>query len=597
MAKKKIGAGKIGCIVVVLVFLILTIGVYRLFTAQKSLPETFVLKIDVSGDIRETAESGFSFPFEPESRELSLQDIIFLLDRAGDDERVRSVLLDISGLRTGSAKIQQLQRAVEWTRKTGKPVHAFLRNAGDQDVWLASACDTVIAERGNFLLLDGLKAELLFFTGTLEKLGISFQAAQWSAWKSGVEPFTRLGASPEYKEQIDMILDGVYAAYTGYVTAQREIPMETYENIINKKTVLSADEAMKLKVVDEVSGHWEYLERVKKSFIQEKDNQEDDDVLVSGARYKAAVPWPYEPETKESIAVITASGPIIRSADDMTARAEDQGFDEETLRSSVQVALDDESVKAIVLRIDSPGGDALASANMLQILDSAKVKKPIVASMSSVAASGGYMIALAADSIFAEPLTVTGSIGVYALKPEISKLQEKINLNREVLTRGDNADGFTVFKPLGEVGMAKFMETTGWIYNDFVAKVARSRKMKPEAVEAVAGGRVWIGELAMKNGLVDRIGGLEDALQAAQFMAGMDSSAVPGLKFYPEPQGLMEYLLGGGPGLSSRLFGRNLPPGSLADRSIQTLDLLMQLEQQPGGMYRMTMLPFDLRME
>ena len=596
MTKKKIGAGKIGCIVVVLVFLVMAIGIYRLFTAQKPLPEEFVLKIDVSGDIRETVEPGFSLPFERESQELSLKDIIFLLDMAGDDKRIKGVLLDINGVRTGSAKIQQIQRAIERTRETGKRVNAFLRNAGDQDVWLASACDAVIAERGNFLLLDGLKAELLFYTGTLEKLGVSFQAAQWTAWKSGVEPFTRLSASPEYREKVEMMLDGVYDAYTGYVTKQREIPLKAYENIINEKTVLSAEQAKELKVVDEISGHWEYLERLKKSFGKENNNQGDDDVLVSGARYKAAVPWPYQPKTKESIAVITASGPIIRSADDMTAGTE-QGFDEETLRSSVQAALDDESVKAIVLRIDSPGGDALASANMFQILDSAKVKKPLVASMSSVAASGGYMIALAADSIFAEPLTVTGSIGVYALKPEISKLQEKIGLNREVITKGDNADAFTIFKPLDKVGFAKFMEATGWIYDDFLAKVARSRKMTPEEVEAVAGGKVWLGELAVKNGLVDRIGGLQDALRAAQSMAEMDSAVVPGLKFYPEPQGLMDYLLGDGPGIAARLFGRDLPAGSFADRSLQTLDLLLQLEKQPGGMYRMMMLPYEMRMD
>ena len=596
MTKKKIGAGKIGCIVVVLVFLVMAIGIYRLFTAQKPLPEEFVLKIDVSGDIRETVEPGFSLPFERESQELSLKDIIFLLDMAGDDKRIKGVLLDINGVRTGSAKIQQIQRAIERTRETGKRVNAFLRNAGDQDVWLASACDAVIAERGNFLLLDGLKAELLFYTGTLEKLGVSFQAAQWTAWKSGVEPFTRLSASPEYREKVEMMLDGVYDAYTGYVTKQREIPLKAYENIINEKTVLSAEQAKELKVVDEISGHWEYLERLKKSFGKGNNNQGDDDVLVSGARYKAAVPWPYQPKTKESIAVITASGPIIRSADDMTAGTE-QGFDEETLRSSVQAALDDESVKAIVLRIDSPGGDALASANMFQILDSAKVKKPLVASMSSVAASGGYMIALAADSIFAEPLTVTGSIGVYALKPEISKLQEKIGLNREVITKGDNADAFTIFKPLDKAGFAKFMEATGWIYDDFLAKVARSRKMTPEEVEDVAGGKVWLGELAVKNGLVDRIGGLQDALRAAQSMAEMDSAVVPGLKFYPEPQGLMDYLLGDGPGIAARLFGRDLPAGSFADRSLQTLDLLLQLEKQPGGMYRMMMLPYEMRID
>lgn len=596
MAKKKIGAGKIGCIVVVLLFLVMAIGVYRLYTAQKSLPEEFVLKINVAGDIVEAAETRFSLPFEPQSQELSLQDIIFLLQRAGDDERVKGVLLDINGVRTGSAKIQQIQRAIERTRESGKLVNAFLRNAGDQDVWLASACDAVIAERGNFLLLDGLKAELLFYTGTLEKLGVSFQAAQWTAWKSGVEPFTRLDASPELREQVEMMLDSVYAAYTGYVTKRREIPLAAYESIINEKTVLSAEQAKKLKIVDEISGHWEYLERLKKTYGKRMSNDADEEVLVSGARYKAAVRWPYEPETKKSIAVITASGPIVRSADDMTTASE-QGFDEKTLTSSVQAALDDESIKAIVLRIDSPGGDALASANMLQILDSARVKKPIVASMSSVAASGGYMIALAADSIFAEPLTVTGSIGVYALKPEISKLQEKIALKREVITRGKNADGFTLFKPLDERGMAKFMETTGWIYDDFLAKVARSRKMTQAEVDAVAGGRVWMGEAAVKNGLVDRIGGLQDALLAAQVLAGMDSADVPGVKFYPEPRGLMEYLFGGAPGIGARFFSRQLPAGGIADRSLQTLDFLMRLERQPGGMYRMTMLPYEMRID
>ena len=597
MQKKKLSAGKVGCLVIVILLIAAVIGIFRLFSVQRSLPESFVLTLALSGDLAETAGPAPQLPFIPGDEPLSLQDIVFLLQRAGEDRRVRSVLLDINGLQTASAKIQQLQRAVERTRKAGKPVNAFLRNASDQDVWLGSVCDTVIAERGNFLLLDGLKAELLFFTGTLEKLGVSFQAAQWSAWKSGVEPFTRPGASPEYRRQVETTLDSVYAAYTASMTGGRGISSGKYRDIIDRKTLLSADQAKKLGIVDAVSGRWEYLEKVKRSFAGENGGKEkNDDVLVDGRRYKAVVSRPYPSHEKERIAVITASGPIVRSAGGMPAGSE-QGFDEETLRRSVQSALEDESVKAIVLRIDSPGGDALASSNMLQILDSARVRKPVVSSMSSVAASGGYMIALAADSIFAEPLTVTGSIGVYALKPEISKLREKIALNREVLTRGRNADAFTLFKPLDEAGMAKFMEATGWIYDDFLAKVARSRKMKQEEVEALAGGRVWMGAAAVENGLVDRIGGLQEAIRAAQSLGGIDSAAVPGVIFYPEPQGVVEYLLGGAPGLRSRLFEGGLPEGGLADRSLRTLDLLMRLERRPGGMYRMTMLPYELRIE
>ena len=596
MRKKKLSAGKVGCLVVVILLIAAVIGIFRLFSAQRSLPESFVLTLELSGDLAETAGPAPPLPFVPGDKPLSLQDIVFLLQRAGEDSRVRSVLLDVNGLGTASAKIQQLQRAVEKTRKAGKPVNAFLRNASDQDVWLGSVCDTVIAERGNFLLLDGLRAELLFFTETLEKLGVSFQAAQWSAWKSGVEPFTRSGASPEYRRQVETTLDSVYAAYTASMTGGRGISSGTYRDIIDRKTLLSAGEAKKLGIVDEVGGRWEYLEKVKRSFGKDGGNEKNDDVLVDGRRYKAAVSRPYPSHAKERIAVITASGPIVRSAGGMPAGSE-QGFDEETLRRSVRSALDDESVKAIVLRIDSPGGDALASSNMLQILDSARVKKPVVSSMSSVAASGGYMIALAADSIFAEPLTVTGSIGVYALKPEISKLQEKIALNREVLTRGRNADAFTLFKPLDEAGMAKFMEATGWIYDDFLAKVASSRKMKRGEVEALAGGRIWMGSSAVENGLVDRIGGLQEAIRAAQFLGGIDSATVPGVTFYPEPQGVMEYLLGGAPDLRLQLFDSALPEGSLADRSLRTLDLLRRLERRPGGMSRMTMLPYELRIE
>lgn len=596
MAKKKIGAGKIGCAVVLLFFLICAVGVYRLYTAEKHLPESFVLRIDIHGDVPEASDTAYSLPFERTERKLSLQDILFLLKRAATDNRVSFVLLDINGVNMASSAVQQVQQAVEQARTRGTKVHAFLRNAGDKDVWLASSCDSVTAERGNHLLLDGLKAEMLFYTGTFEKIGVTFQAAQWSEWKSGIEPFTRMEASPQYRQSIGMLLDRTYAAYTGDVTEKRKIAPETYRAVIDNLSILSAEQAKQYNIVDAVSGHWEYLERIRSTLKPEEEYRKEDDVVVSGERYRNAVNWPYDTETDDRIAVITASGLIVRSADTMLS-VSDRNFDEETLRRSIKAALDDRSVRAIVLRIDSPGGDALAAENMLQMLDSARVKKPVVASMSTVAASGGYMIALAADSIFAEPLTVTGSVGVYALKPEISGLQEKIGLKRDVITRGKNADAFTLFKPLDEAGMAKFMETTGRIYKDFLGRVAESRNMSAEVVEAVAGGRIWTGQAAVENGLVDRIGGLDDAIRAAALLAGIEASVVPGLRFYPESQGLMEYLFGQKPGASARFTANNIAPESLAGRSLQMLDLLMRLERQPGGAYRMAMIPYDLRIE
>ncbi|MCW8798239.1 MAG: S49 family peptidase, partial [Prosthecochloris sp.] len=490
MKKKKMSAGKAGCLVFIILFLAAGVGIFRMITARQSLPEKFALVVTLSGELKETADPQPPLPLLPDTRSLSLQDLIFLLEDAGKDERVTQVVLDIDAIRFASAQIRQLQEAIQRTSASGTPVTGFLHAAGDQDLWLASACDTLIAERGNQFLLDGLRAEMLFYAGTLEKIGVSFQAAQWKAWKSGIEPYTRENASPEYLEQIGTMLDGIYDDYTAYVSQQRGISQEAYKNIIDEKTVVSAEQAQQLRLVDRVSGFWEYTENLKRELAPDGLEDSGDELLVGAKRYMNAVTWPYKPGTKDGIAVITISGVIVQSAGDMPGGTE-PGSDEQSLREALDAALDEESVKAIVLRIDSPGGDALASANMLQMLDSANVQKPIVASMSGVAASGGYMAALAADSIFADPLTVTGSIGVYALKPNIQGLQEKIGLRREVVTRGKNADAYTLFKPLDEDGFAKFMETTGWIYDDFINKVAEHRDMKPEEVDAVAGGRIW----------------------------------------------------------------------------------------------------------
>ena len=597
MQKKKLSAGKVGCLVIVILFLAGLIGIYRMVTAKRELPESFALVLRLSGELGETADPEPPLPFLEDRRPLSLQDLIFLLEDAGKDERVSRVLLDIDGIRYASAQIRQLQDAIRRTSEAGTPVVGFVRGGGDPNLWLASACDTVIAERGNQFLLDGLRAEMLFYTGTLEKIGVSFQAAQWKEWKSAIESYTRESASPEYREQIGTILDGIYEAYVGYVSKRRRIDPERFESIIDDTTVLSDEMAKRFRLVDRIAGYWEYTEELKRELAPEGEEKSADERLVSGKEYMQAVAWPYEPATKDGIAVITVSGLIVRSAGDVPGATAEPGSDERSLRDALDLALDDESVKAIVLRIDSPGGAALASANMLQMLDSANVEKPIVASMSSMAASGGYMVALAADSIFADPLTVTGSIGAYALKPNIQGLQEKIGLKREVVTRGRNADAFTFFKPLDEDGFAKFMEATGRVYDDFINKVAEHRDMTPEEVEAVAGGRIWSGRDAVTAGLVDRTGGLREAVASAQRLAGIDSSVAPTLKFYPGRKGMMEYILESGVFTPNTLFGGKLPESRIASRSLETIDLLMRLEQQPGGMYRMMMLPYDLRVE
>jgi len=536
---KRRGCFRNGCLTLIIVSLLIAVGLFFAFRSSHSIPERFVLVLSFKGGVDEIRNESSSLPFMPSRGPLSLQEMLFVLDHAVADERVREVLLDIDGLQTSPAKVAELRSAIEKVRKGRKKVTAFLHSAEDSDYLLASACDSIIVERGGSLLLDGLKAESLFYTTPLGKIGVQVQAAQWKKYKSGIEPYVRTGASKEYFEQISGLLDEVYHDYLTTVSTRRNISRTAFEAIINNEALLSANRAKALGLVDGISSFWE-LQRALTKKITGKELGSDNDAYVSAAEYRAAVPWPQKSTTDEALAVITMSGTIVRSLGELG-----EGIDVETLKSSLNAALENKKVKAIVLRIDSPGGDARASADMLQMLDSAAVKKPLVVSMSGVAASGGYMTALAGKTIFAQPLTITGSIGVYALKPNISALADKIGLKRDVVTRGRYADANTPFKPLEGEAYKKFVAAAGEVYDDFIGKVAVSRKMPLAQVDSVAGGRVWTGSRALKAGLVDRMGGLFDAIQAAQLLAKIDATKKPKLLFYPVQKSWLESLLEG----------------------------------------------------
>lgn len=295
--------------------------------------------------------------------------------------------------------------------------------------------------------------------------------------------------------------------------------------------------------------------------------------------------------------MVTLSGMIIRSAGE-TATGVAEGIDVETLRNSLDAALKNKKVKALVLRIDSPGGDALASADMLQMLDSAAVKKPLVVSMSGLAASGGYMAALAGKTIYAQPLSITGSIGVYALKPNIKGLSDKIGLSRTVVTRGRYADANTIFKPLEGEAYSKFVAASGEIYNDFVGKVAVSRKMRVSQVDSVAGGRVWTGSRALKVGLVDRLGGLFDAIHAAQQLAKIDPAKHPKILLYPAEKTWWEFLRpGSGSGLAENILvavKKQLFYSILPENQFASMEAYYNILMLTGQLHLLAVMPCEI---
>lgn len=539
---KKNGCLYKGCLTTLVGFGVLLLVLFFAFRVSRDFPDRFVLSVRLEGKLDECGSPTSGMPFGTEEL-LSFQDLLFLFDHATRDKRIDTVLLEIGNLEAPPSKIAELRQAVEKLRAGGRNVIAWLRSAEDSDYLLASACDSVIVERGGALRLDGLKAESFYFTRPLGKVGISVQAAQWRRYKSGIEPFTRTEGSAAFREQSNAILDEVYSDYIGYVSKRRGVGADSLESIINNVALVHAGDAVRLGLADGVASLWE-LKRALSRKIAGKPLEEAGDLFVSGETYRAALKWPVEATTNEAVAVLTLAGPIVESSGRSPLGGEGV-VDVEMVRTSLDLAMRDSDVKAIVLRIDSPGGEALAAANMLQMLDSAAARKPLVVSMSGVAASGGYMAALAGREIYAMPLTLTGSIGVYALRPDLSGLISKTGLGRDVITRGRFADAETPFKPFDKEEYKRFVDASGVTYLDFIEKVAASRKMSVAAADSVAGGRVWTGRQAIRQGLVDHAGGLFDAIRAAQKLARIDMKKQPRVVLYPEKKSWLQLLFEG----------------------------------------------------
>ena len=596
MLNNKRGCFRNSCLGLIIIFVLLAGAVFWAVRSSHTLPDRFVLSIPLSGKITEIHHDRSSLPFVSSRESLSMQELLFIFDNAATDDRVKEVLLDIGGLQATPAKIAELRQSIEKVRRGGKKVTAFLHSAEDKDYLLATACDSIILERGGFLLLDGLKAETLFYTSPLKKLGIAFQAAQWKKYKSGIEPFMLTESSKESLEEINTMLDEVFDDYLAYVSKRRGITRDALTTVMNNEPLLSAKRAKALKLIDGIASSWE-LQRSLTKKISGHELTSDNDVFVRAGQYRSAVQWPLKADSDDRIAVITLSGMIVRSAVGGASEMS-EGVDVETLKNSLDAALENKKVKALVLRIDSPGGDALASADMLQMLDSAAVKKPLVVSMSGVAASGGYMAALAGKTIYAQPLTITGSIGVYSLKPNIQGLAEKAGLGRTVVTRGRYADANTLFKPLEGDAYNKFVAASGEIYYDFIGQVAASRKMSLDQVDSVAGGRVWTGSRALKAGLVDRAGGLFDAIHAAQLLAKIDPSKHPGLLLYPAQKTWWEFLLqGSDTGLAERIsvaIRKQLMHEIIPESQFSSLEAYYQMLTVSGQLHMLAVMPCEI---
>lgn len=430
------------------------------------------------------------------------------LDALATDPGAPAVVLKIGRLPLGAGRVEELRGAIAAVAAR-KPVLAYVTGGGTKEYWLATAATAVAVPPGSALQVNGLATSALYLTEGLARAGIAFEVVVAGDYKSAPEPLVRTGPSPEAREVTDAILDDVFGRVVGDIAAARGLPEAKVRALVDEG-LLGSEEAKAAGLVDEVIWPDEAEGWARRAVGR--------GVGLAGAyrpgRPRAAQRWGRRPV----IEVIRIEGAIVggRSRQRLAELA-----GAETISAQLRRAAADGEVKAIVLRVDSPGGDGLASELIWREVARARERKPVVASMGDAAASGGYLAAVAADVVVAEPSTLTGSIGVFALKPDLSGLLAKLALRREAWARGEAAQLTSPAKPWSERERRAVERQIAAFYGIFVERVAEGRRRPRAEIEEVARGRVWTGRQAVERGLVDRLGSLGDALEIARKRAGL----------------------------------------------------------------------------
>ena len=444
-----------------------------------------------------------------------LSDVIRAIDEAKTDDNIKgiSILNDESDL--GMAQLKSLRDELEAFKKSGKFVYAYSNMYTQKEYYLNSVANTVYINPIGELDFKGLSSEVLFFKDFQEKSGLKMEVIRHGRYKSAVEPFLENEMSPANREQVLALLNSVWNSMVTDISKSRNVSISQLNTIANGLLARTPEMAKAQKLVDVIAYEDDYHNAIKK--VLKVDSDEDYNKIDIKDYAENRAKTPKENTSKDKIAIIYAQGEIGNGEGDLNI------IGEGSMRRSLQEARKNENIKAIVLRIDSPGGNALTSDLIWREIELTKKVKPVVVSMGNYAASGGYYLACNADKIFAEANTITGSIGVFGTLPNFSKLIDRVGIHVEQVNTHENAAEYSVFKPIDEKFRIVTQESVERIYNTFINRVAAGRKMTFAQVDAVAQGRVWSGSEAMKVGLVDEIGGMDAALKEAAKLAKINT--------------------------------------------------------------------------
>lgn len=516
-----------------------------------------------------------------------LHRIVERLDKAAADDRVGGVVLSLESPDLGRGRADELRAAIGRLRKAGKPTTAVFVGGGPTAYFVAAACDTVVMPPAATLELAGVRAEMMFFKSLLDRLGVDAEILQVGEFKGAGEPLTRTSMSPQLRQQYEGFIGDLYEQLVERVAADRRLEPQQVRELVDVG-VFTPAAACAAGLVDAVQYEDEATAALAERLEIEQpklsrdyaERKLDDDFSGIGGLVKlmelVSGRGTAGPAGRgKRVAIVHVAGEIRegKGGDDLLMGG---SAGAETIRKAIREAAADEKVVAIVLRIDSPGGSALASDLIWR--EAERAKKPVVASLSDTAASGGYYIAVAADRIVAAPGTLTGSIGVVGGKIAVGGALEKAGVHSDVVSKGKNAGWLSMTEKFTAGEREAFLGTMRDVYRLFTGKVAEGRKLDRATVESLAEGRVFTGRQALEAGLVDRLGTLGDAVDEARKLAGIEADEQLERLLLPEPRGLFDDLFtaaGGETAPVARLAGL---PGDAAIRAV----LLARIAGLPG---------------
>ena len=507
-------------------------------------------------------------------------DILNAIEAAKTDDKIKGISILNNQSQLGLAQSKAVRDKLEEFKKSGKFVYAYANFFTQGEYYLNSVADQVYLNPMGEVDFKGLSAEILYMKDLQEKTGVKMEVIRHGKYKSAVEPFLTQEMSPENREQMTVLLNSVWSTIVSDIAKSRKLTVVQLNAIANSLGARTPELALANKLVDKVAYEDEYHDAIRAKLKLDKKEKYDFVSITDYAKKAASTVEDYS--KNDIIAVIYAQGEIASGEGDVNI------IGEGSINRSLKEAREDDDVKAIVLRVDSPGGSALTSELIWREIEITKKVKPVVVSMGNYAASGGYYIAANADRIFAEPNTITGSIGVFGMLPNMNQLSKNIGINAEQVKTHDNASGYSVFEPIDETFKGYVLESIERTYATFLKRVADGRKMTTAQVDAIAQGRVWTGIDAHKLGLVDEIGGLDAAIKYAAKLGKTSSYRTEN---YPEYEKSFDDLLANFTGMAMFKTKEQLLKEQLGEEGFQMLEQIKRVKSRKGIQ---AMMPYEI---